>query len=128
MSESQNLAAAGAAVAAGAADINDWQGGWAPAKGWSGQDGVERTKENGGLTPNCLYIKLMPVGKTLMFPASGCYEKPLLELKEWIRDKEGVPVDKQRVIFAGKQLADDSNTITEYNLERSCTLHVVVRD
>jgi ubiquitin C len=45
-------------------------------------------------------------------------------IKTKIQEKEGVPRDKQRLIFAGKQLQDNL-TVSHYNLAKEGNLHVV---
>ncbi|KAL5596925.1 hypothetical protein BROUX41_006399 [Berkeleyomyces rouxiae] len=60
-------------------------------------------------------------------PSWLCYRQwPIvLEIKELVEEKEGIPPAQQRLIFGGKQMTDDK-TAKEYNLNPGETLHLVL--
>ena len=50
----------------------------------------------------------------------------ILDLKEIIQDKEGIPADQQRLIFAGGEL-EDQYTLGNYNIQEKSTLYLALR-
>jgi hypothetical protein len=57
---------------------------------------------------------------------STALKQTLAQIKQKIEDAEGIPSSEQRLIFAGKQL-EDSKTLSQSNLSKECTLHLITR-
>ncbi|XP_001948486.1 ubiquitin-like [Acyrthosiphon pisum] len=70
-----------------------------------------------------IFIKTL-TGKTITLEVESSY--PIEKVKVKIQEREGYPTDHQRLIFSDKQLID-GHTLSEYNIEKDSTIHVVFR-
>ncbi|KEP63307.1 UNVERIFIED_CONTAM: ubiquitin family protein [Hammondia hammondi] len=50
----------------------------------------------------------------------------ILEIKRRVEQREGIPVDQQRLVFNGKQL-ENGKTVQDYDLSENSVLHLVLR-
>merc|ERR1712159_307765 len=89
---------------------------------------LDLIQESGAMS---IFIKTL-TGKTITIRADGTTTVEGLRVK--IQDKEGIPPDQQRLIFAPRngsrgrpQELEDGRTLNDYSIEENCTIHLILR-
>ncbi|CAF4233084.1 unnamed protein product [Rotaria sp. Silwood2] len=70
-----------------------------------------------------IFVKLL-TRRTLQLDVNA--DMTIANVKDLIYEKEGIPIDQQRLIFA-EQVLDDDGTLSEYKIEHPTMLYLVLR-
>ena len=71
-----------------------------------------------------IYVKTL-TGKTISLDVEA--SNTVADIKQKIHTKEGIPTDQQRIIYAGKDLGDSTQSISDIGMTKDSVVHLVLR-
>ena len=84
---------------------------------------AEQERRRGSNEKEFIFVKTL-TGKTISLEYSPFFDVNRVMLM--IEVREGIPVDQQRLVFAGNQL-QNSRLLSDYNISAESTLHLILR-
>ena len=72
-----------------------------------------------------IFVKTL-AGNIITLEVSGT--DTIANVKQKITDKEGIPVNQQRLVHDDKQLEDDDKTLDECGIKRENTIYIVLKN